>query len=292
MDTPTSSSPERPALPMNAPAASPREKPGLFGRLARIPTPTLALIVGALGSGAAQVAWNLPRDGVHVVAGIFATLLVPTSVHLFPRIAVTGFWTRAIRIVVMTYICGAAAAVNLWHAALLLTQNKVGDKFAPLTEGQAQVETVAAVLLVTAVEALMVMASLARRKPAERAAHPAGGETGVQAEQTVRVDAVPAAQPVRTVEDLVAAQAVPRSQSKQRAPRPRRKVAGRGSKLKVSPQEWAEELVKAGNPPPTAQQIMDETGASRSYSYKLAGEVAKQQRRLQVVGARDDEAAS
>lgn len=135
-------------------------------------TPTLALTVGALGSGAAQVAWNWPLGPVHVVAGIFATALVPIGLHLWPRVPITGRWTRAIRALVMTYISLAAAGVNLVHATWLLTD------FEPVTELRvegtitridhaATMNTVLAVLLITAVEAFMVMASLARRAPAD-----------------------------------------------------------------------------------------------------------------------------
>lgn len=109
----------------------------------------VALTVGMVGSAAANTAWTWDHGPVRIVAGLFATALVPTSLHLWHRVPVTGRWTRAIRAVVMTYICLAAAVVNLMHASWLLVEG--GE------------DGVLAVLLVTALEAVMVMASLARR---------------------------------------------------------------------------------------------------------------------------------
>lgn len=116
----------------------------------------VALAVGALGSGAANVAWTWQHGPVRIIAGLFATALVPISLHLWPRVPITGRWTRVIRAVVMTYICAAAAVVNLSHAVWLLV-----DHSNPVAEN-----VVLAVLLISAIEAVMVMASLARRAPA------------------------------------------------------------------------------------------------------------------------------
>ena len=129
-------------------------------RLLKVSSPTVALAVGAVASGASNIAWTAPHGPVRVAAGIFATLLVPTALMLWPRVPITGRWTRAIRAAVMAYICAAAAAVNLSHAVLLLT-----DAPNPAAE-----HLILAVALVTAIEALMVMASLARRAPTEKPA--------------------------------------------------------------------------------------------------------------------------
>lgn len=113
----------------------------------------VALMVGALGSAAANTAWTWSAGPVRVIAGLFTTALVPCAMHLWPRVPVTGWPTRFLRGLVMTYICGAAAVVNLAHAVLLLTDHV-----------NARAENLwLAVLAITAVEALMVMASLARR---------------------------------------------------------------------------------------------------------------------------------
>lgn len=122
----------------------------------RISSSTLALAVGVLGSAAANVAWTYQLGPVRVAAGLFATALVPVSLHLWPHVAVTGWFTRVIRALVMTYICLAAAVVNLAHSALLLTTDLAQPR--PATE-----EFWLAVLLITAVEAVMVMATLAKR---------------------------------------------------------------------------------------------------------------------------------
>lgn len=132
-------------------------------------TPTLALAVGALGSGAAQVAWNWPHGPVRIVAGLFATALVPLGVHLWARVPITGKWTRAIRAVVMTYICLAAAFVNLAHASMLLTG----------ADNPAAENLWLALALITAIEAVMVMASLARRTPVVDAMQNAAKEFGL-----------------------------------------------------------------------------------------------------------------
>jgi hypothetical protein len=117
---------------------------------------TVALSVGILGSGAANVAWTYELGPVRIAAGLFATALVPISLHLWPRVPVTGGWTRAIRAIVMTYICLAAAVVNLAHSSLLLTT----DLSVPRSATE---EPWLAILLITAVEAVMVMATLAKR---------------------------------------------------------------------------------------------------------------------------------
>jgi hypothetical protein len=114
-------------------------------------SPNVALTVGVLASGAANVAWAASDGSARIAAGVFATVLVPVSLHLWPRVPITGPWTRAIRAVVMTVICGAAAVVNLTHAVRLL-----------VAYGE---EWWLSVLLVLAVEAVVVMASLARRQP-------------------------------------------------------------------------------------------------------------------------------
>lgn len=119
---------------------------------------TLALAVGALGSGAANVAWTWELGPVRVAAGVFATALVPISLHMWPRVPVTGRPTKVIRALVMGYICLAAALVNLAHSAQLLTVD--------LNMPRAHTEDVwLAILLITAVEAVMVMATLAKRAP-------------------------------------------------------------------------------------------------------------------------------
>ena len=123
----------------------------------RLPSsPTVALAVGIAGSGAANVAWTYELGPVRIAAGLFATALVPISLHLWPRVPVTGGWTRAIRAIVMTYICLAAAVVNLAHSSLLLTT----DLSIPRSSAE---EAWLAILLITAVEAVMVMATLAKR---------------------------------------------------------------------------------------------------------------------------------
>ena len=147
----------------------------------RMPSsPTLALAVGALGSGAANVAWTWELGPVRVVAGLFATALVPISLHLWPRVPITGRVTRVVRALVMTYICLAAAAVNLAHSVQLLTSPSGHDNLntglavhavpavGSATSDPAGENIVLAVLLITAIEAVMVMATLARRKPAAR----------------------------------------------------------------------------------------------------------------------------
>lgn len=119
---------------------------------------TLALAVGALGSGAANVAWTWELGPVRVAAGVFATALVPISLHMWPRVPVTGRPTKVIRALAMGYICLAAALVNLAHSAQLLTVD--------LNMPRAHTEDVwLAILLITAVEAVMVMATLAKRAP-------------------------------------------------------------------------------------------------------------------------------
>lgn len=139
----------------------------------RLPSsPNLALAVGALGSGAANVAWTLEHGPVRVVAGLFATALVPIALHLWPLVPITGRVTRIVRALVMTYICLAAAVVNLSHSVLLLTHQP--GKPSELTwlagaDGTAE-NIVLAALLVTAVEAVMVMATLARRAPVKKEA--------------------------------------------------------------------------------------------------------------------------
>lgn len=142
----------------------------MVGAVKRPDSGLVALTVGMLGSGAANVTWAWSAGPVHVVAGIFATALVPTSLHLWPRVPIASERTRWIRAGVMSYICAAAAGVNLIHATWLLTDYRPMDTFileSRVVEVPAQaaswVEIVMAVLLITAVEAVMVMASLARR---------------------------------------------------------------------------------------------------------------------------------
>lgn len=117
-------------------------------------SPLVALIVGAAGSAAANTAWTWAAGPVRVIAGLFTTALVPVAMHLWPKVPVTGWITRGLRFLVMAYICGAAAVVNLAHAVLLLTDHV----------NQRAEDVRLAVLSITAVEALMVMASLARRE--------------------------------------------------------------------------------------------------------------------------------
>lgn len=122
----------------------------------RLDSPLVALVVGAAGSAAANTAWTWQAGPVRVIAGLFTTALVPVAMHLWPQVPVTGWITRGLRFAAMSYICGAAAVVNLAHAVLLLTDH-VNVRAEKLW---------LAVLSITAVEALMVMASLARRTPA------------------------------------------------------------------------------------------------------------------------------
>lgn len=123
-------------------------------------SPEIALIVGMVGSAAANTAWTWDHGLVRVIAGLFATALVPVGMHLWPRVPVTGGWSRFMRAAVMSYICGAAAVVNLVHAVWLLTGHETWRD---------NENTLLAFLLITAVEAVMVMASLARRRPVEQA---------------------------------------------------------------------------------------------------------------------------
>ena len=147
-------------------------------------SPTIALAVGALGSGAANVAWTWELGPVRIVGGLFATALVPISLHLWPQVPVTGKATRVVRALVMTYICLAAAIVNLAHAVQVLTSPSGHDNLnsalavhdvpavGSATSDPAGENIVLAVLLITAIEAVMVMATLARRTPAARTATP------------------------------------------------------------------------------------------------------------------------
>lgn len=140
-------------------------------------SPTVALAVGVLASGAANAQWAYDHGGDHVsyAAGAFATLLAPTAIHLWPRVPLAGelrlpYWKgkhltlpvwRLIRAQVMTLICAAAAFVNLTHAVEVLTHRG----WAWLTAGG----------LILAVETIVVMASLARRQPETRQTKRAGG---------------------------------------------------------------------------------------------------------------------
>lgn len=188
----------------------------------------LALLVGLLGSVAANTAWSWEHGPVRVVAGVFATALVPVGMHLWPRIPVTGKWSRLVRLVAMAYICGAAAVVNLVHAVWLL----VGH-----VPAQAGEHPVLAFLLVTAIESVMVMASLALRKPA-RVTRPATGA------DLVKVD--PAPTPPRRV---VAAEARP-VQVSERVPD---RTPGLPDGWKYSPDTWvkAVDAAKDGAGRPT-----------------------------------------
>lgn len=210
--------------------------------------PNLALIVGALGSGAANVAWTWELGPVRVAAGVFATALVPISLHLWPRVPVTGKPTRAIRALVMGYICLAAALVNLAHSAQLLTTD--------LTLPRSSAENVVlAVLLITAVEAVMVMATLAKRAPKP---------TTVTVDQLALVLAV--AQMAATVRPP-------------QKPRPVRDV--RPSPAPVAPKpEINEELPPIEwtrlNWPVSATEIRVATGCSKGHSYRLLDQVKEE----------------
>lgn len=185
---------------------------------------TLALTVGVLGSGAANVAWTYDLGPVRVVAGLFATALVPISLHLWPRVPVTGEFTRVVRALVMSYICVAAAVVNLAHSARLLTTD-------PAVVHPPAEDVLLAVLLITAVEGVMVMATLAKRaKPAPQTAAPsvdmvaalvtvarlaAAAKPVPQPKRRARPEPTPPVSPVPVVEpDDLAGKRIEREQSR------------------------------------------------------------------------------
>lgn len=214
---------------------------------------TLALAVGALGSGAANVAWTWELGPVRVAAGVFATALVPISLHMWPRVPVTGRPTKVIRALVMGYICLAAALVNLAHSAQLLTVD--------LNMPRSHTEDVwLAILLITAVEAVMVMATLAKRAPKPKPA--------VTAEQLALVLAV--------AQMAGAVQQAPKSRTR----RDERPLAASAPKVEpkrepvneeLPPLEWARL-----NFPASAREIQEATGVSKGYSHKLLDKVKQE----------------
>lgn len=222
-------------------------------------SPAIALAVGVLGSGAANVAWTWELGWVRVAAGLFATLLVPTSLHLWPRVPVNGWITRVIRAVVMTYICAAAAIVNLAHSARLLTTD-------PAVVHPPAEDLLLAVLLITAVEGVMVMATLAKRaKPEPQAAAGVASEHNLalliavartlaakpeQPRRRPRPTPAPAVEPVIKPDDL-APRRIERDQS--------RRDLGKAYARKA----W----------PVTGQQIADEVGVSKSEGDRIRAAV-------------------
>ena len=120
-----------------------------------------ALAVGMLVSALMQIAYSWPHGWVRLIAGLAAVAVVPGGMHLWPHIPITGRWTRAWRAIAMSVIVGCAMWVNGAHGVSLLVGR--GEQL-PL-----------AVMLVVAIEALMVMASLATRAHPDTAAR-AGGE--------------------------------------------------------------------------------------------------------------------
>lgn len=219
-------------------------------RNAALASSTLALAVGVLGSGAANVAWTWELGPVRVVAGLFATALVPISLHLWPRVPVTGKPTRAIRAVVMTYICLAAALVNLAHSAQLLTTD-------PGMPRPAMEDMVLAVLLITAVEAVMVMATLAKRPPKAQAPAVSVEQLALVFAVTQMAGAVKPAPKTRPRRDE-------RPTSVAVAPKPRTAPAET-----LPPIEWARL-----NWPVSAKEIELGTGVSKGYSFKLRDAVS------------------
>jgi len=136
----------------------------------------VALTVGAAGSAAANVVWTW-GDPVRVVAGLFTTALVPVSLHFWPRVPVHGWGSRGLRAAIMSLVCAAAAGVNLVHAVMLLVSR--GESLW------------LAVPTVAAIELVVVMASLARRRPGVPVSRPAAVPP-VPAVPAVSREAVPA----------------------------------------------------------------------------------------------------
>jgi Vesicle coat complex COPII, subunit SEC24/subunit SFB2/subunit SFB3 len=228
---------------------------------------TVALAVGALGSGAANVAWTWELGPVRVVAGLFATALVPVSLHLWPRVPITGVWTRIIRALVMGYICVAAAIVNLAHSAQLLTTDPAAPR--PVAE-----DLRLAILLITAVEGVMVMATLAkRRRPEQPAAAQVSSHTVAALVTVARLaqqaqQQRPTARRTRTRTSHAAPAPTPAPEPEQQPePEPEREQpAG-----KVSPREWAE-----AHWPVTGAEIKMATGCSKAHAYRIAADLKRE----------------
>lgn len=111
--------------------------------------PLTAMALGVLASGTWNVLYTAPFGWVRISGGLVATLVLPSAIHLWSRVPVTGTTSRVVRATVMTLIAGFASIVNLAHASLLLTDH--GEHPA------------LAVIEVLAVEALVVFGSLALR---------------------------------------------------------------------------------------------------------------------------------
>lgn len=84
----------------------------------------LVLLLGSLAfSLAFNVAWAWGTTPLSVIAAAACTLIVPAALHLWPQIPANTWLVRAVRALVMTGICAAAAITSFLHAVDVLLAN-------------------------------------------------------------------------------------------------------------------------------------------------------------------------
>jgi len=82
--------------------------------------PLLVLILGFVGLLAANLLWCWPGGVVRVIGGALASLALPATVHLWPRIPADTWWLRVRRLVIAVAVTGMAAVTTFVHASRLL----------------------------------------------------------------------------------------------------------------------------------------------------------------------------
>lgn len=83
-------------------------------------TPLLLLLGSLAFSLAFNVAWAWGGAVLSVIAAAACTLIVPAGLHLWPQIPASSWELRALRALVMTGICTAAAVSSFSHAVSVL----------------------------------------------------------------------------------------------------------------------------------------------------------------------------
>lgn len=112
------------------------------------------MLLGSLAfSLAFNMSWAWGGSPLSVIAAAACTLIVPAGLHLWPLVPAANWKVRALRAVVMSGICTAAAVVSFLHAVDVLLANG----WTPLT----------AWAVTGGAELLVALSTMALRQPAE-----------------------------------------------------------------------------------------------------------------------------
>lgn len=215
----------------------------------------LVLLIGSLGfSLAFNIAWAWGGPVLSVVAAAACTLIVPAGLHLWPMIPANSWSVRALRALVMTGICAAAAYTSFSHAVSVLLAAEWTEMAAWSVTGGAE--------LLVALSTMAVRAPVRDRSGKVRPRR-------VQRPAAPRADAPVQPRPDRAVHTSDTAADTPADRPSAANPdRPRRLSAAREERS-VRFHAWVATLPER----PTEYQVRKEMGCRQSVAQDLLAEL-------------------